>query len=124
MLNPYGRKVTSDELVSFAENAIGLLAGTESITEEVLASLPKLKVISRCGVGMDNVDLEAAKAKGIKVYNTPNGPTLAVAELTVGLMLNVIRKVSEMDVTVRSGKWKKLMGNLLFGKKIGIIGFW
>lgn len=123
VLNPYGRKVVSDELIEIAADAVGLIAGTESINEGVMSRLPSLKVISRCGAGIDNVDLAAAEKLGIKVFNTPDGPTFAVAELTIGLMLNLLRKVNKMDQELKGGKWKKEMGNLLYGKKVGIIGF-
>lgn len=123
VINPYLRKVNSQELIRLAKDAVGLIAGTESITNDILLKLPKLKVISRCGVGLDNIELDAAKRLGIKVFNTPDAPTFAVAELTVGLILNLLRKVSQADSNIRSGKWEKPMGNLLYGKKVGIIGF-
>lgn len=72
---------------------------------------------------MDNVDLAAAAELNIKVDNTPSGPTLAVAELTVGLILDLLRKSTRMDREMRACIWKKRMGNLLSGKKVGIIGF-
>jgi len=122
-LNPYKRKMNSEEIKECAKEAIGIVAGTETLDGRVLENLSNLKVISRCGSGMDNVDLIAAEKKGIKVCNTPDGPTLAVAELTVGLILNLLRRVNEMDVLLRAGKWTKIMGNLLSGKKVGIIGF-
>lgn len=123
VMNPHGRKITSEELSQLAKESVGLIAGTELITEKELSKLNGLKVISRCGVGIDNVDLKCAEKMGIKVYNTPDGPTLAVAELTVGLILSLIRKIGAMDVSIRNGEWKKQMGNLLFGKKVGIVGF-
>lgn len=122
-LNPYKKKLTCGELVDFAKDAVGLIAGIEPITQEVLENLKALKVISRCGVGLDNVDLNAAGKLGIKVFNTPDAPTLAVAELTVALILNLLRKISPMDSGVKEGKWEKMMGNLLTGKRVGIIGF-
>ena len=121
--NPYGRKIKSEELVDLAKDAVGLIAGTESIDRNIISSLSRLRIISRCGVGLDNVDLEAAKYFNVKVVNTPDAPTLAVAELTVGLILNLLRKINKMDSAIRCGQWQKLMGNLLFDKKIGIIGF-
>ena len=121
-LNPHGRKVTPDELVEIAHDAAGLVAGTESLKEEVLLRLPALKVISRCGTGLDNVDLAAARRLGIRVFNTPDAPTLAVAELTVGLMLNLLRNITIMDAATKGGAWDKLMGNLLRGKIVGILG--
>jgi D-3-phosphoglycerate dehydrogenase len=122
-LNFYGRKLKGKELQELAVDAVGLIAGTEKITREVLSSLHGLKVISRCGVGIDSIDLKEAKRLGIKVFNTPDVPTLPVAELTVGLILNLLRKISRMDRDIRSDKWEKLVGNLLCGKTVGIIGF-
>jgi len=123
IINPFGRKIKPEELVDFAKDAIGLIAGTEAIKEDTMSKLPKLKVISRCGAGLESVDLEAAKRLKLKVFNTPDAPTLAVAELTVGLILNLLRRVNKMDAAIRSGQWQKLMGNLLLNKKVGIIGF-
>jgi D-3-phosphoglycerate dehydrogenase len=71
---------------------------------------------------MDSIDLAAAKARGIKVYNTPDGPTQAVAELVMGLILSLLRKTALMDRELRQGKWKKEMGSLLSGKNVGIVG--
>ena len=122
-LNPYGRKLTSEEVVELAANSEGLIAGTEPLDAQVLNKLKDLRVISRCGVGMDNIDLAAAERQGIKVFNTPNSPAIAVAELTMGLMLALLRHIPIMDRDIRAGKWQKRMGNLLLGKKVGIIGF-
>ncbi len=122
-LNPHGRALQKEEIVDFCKGAIGMVAGTEPLDGDVLHALPRLKVISRCGVGMDNVDLNVAGELGIKVFNTPFGPTEAVAELTIGMTLNMLRKVNLMDAQIRSGVWKKQMGNLLRRKRIGIIGF-
>lgn len=123
VLNPYGRELAGEEVIKLAADAAGLIAGTESLDRSVLENLPCLRIISRCGAGMDNVDLEAAEKLNIKVFNTPFGPTLAVAELTVGLILNLLRKTTLMDREIRAGIWKKHMGNLLHGKRVGIIGF-
>jgi len=122
-LNPYKRKLSESEVVELCRDADGMIAGTESLNAKVLEQLPRLKVISRCGVGMENVDLAKAKQLKIKVLNTPDAPALAVAELTVGLILNLLRKVSFMDRKIRQGGWQKEMGNLLAGKNVGIIGF-
>ena len=123
VLNPYGRKLTGDEAIELLAGCIGVVAGTEPLSRGVLRALPDLKVISRCGSGMDNVDLEAAEERGIIVCNTPFGPTLAVAELTLTLALSLLRKVLQMDHEVRAGIWTKRMGNTLHGKTLGIIGF-
>lgn len=123
VLNHHGRKLKKEEIIELCQNAIGIIAGTEIYDGETLERLAGLEVISRCGTGMDNVDIDACKRLGIKVFNTPDAPTLAVAELTVGLMLNLLRKVSQMDIAIRNNKWEKVMGNLLSGKTVGIIGF-
>ena len=121
-MNPHGRKIIENEIIELCENAVGLIAGTEILNKEVLSKLPDLKIISRCGVGIENVDSNALNKHSIRLFNTPFGPTLPVAELTVGLILNLLRQVSIMDRDMRSGIWEKRMGNLLRGKKIGIIG--
>ena len=122
-LNPYKRTLKEEEVIELAQGMDGMIAGVEPLNKKVLNSLPGLKVISRCGVGMDNVDCKSAKDLDIAVYNTPSGPTLAVAELTLSVMLNLLRKVNQLDRQVKAGVWKKEMGFLLSGKKVGIIGF-
>ena len=123
VLNPYGRAISEDEAIELLQGCVAVAAGTEPLTARVLAALPELKVISRCGVGMDGVDLEAAKARGIVVKNTPDAPTRAVVELTLGLALDLLRQISRMDKDMRAGVWKKRMGSLLEAKKIGLIGY-
>ena len=120
--NNYGRKVSSSEIVELAKESVGIIAGTEPYTKEVLQKLPHLKVISRLGVGMDNIDLETAKAMDIKVYKTQTTPAQAVAELVVGLMIDVGRKISNQFIELKNGTWNKQMGELLHGKTLGIIG--
>ena len=122
ILNPYGRALTEDEAIALLAGCAGVAAGTEPLTERVFAALPQLKVVSRCGVGMDNVDLAAAKARGIIVCNTPDGPTRAVAELTLGLALALLREIPAMDRDIRAGVWKKRMGGLVQDKRVGVIG--
>ena len=122
VLNPYGRTLKAGKVIELAKDCHGIIAGTEPLTAEVLKNLPLLKAISRVGVGLENIDMEAARRLGIKVKNTPDVPTQAVAELTLGLILNVIRKISFMDKRIRGGTWNKEMGWLLFGKTAGIVG--
>ena len=121
-INPYKRQLIREECLLHYKDIDGLIAGTEALTAEVLQSAPKLKVVSRVGVGLDNVDIAAAKQRGIKVFNTPGGPTSAVAELTLGLILALLRHIPREDWEIRAGRWQKRMGNLLNGKKVGIIG--
>lgn len=124
-LNSNKRKLGEEEIRGILSTGAysGLIAGTEPLTQKVLESAKNLKVISRVGVGMDNVDLEAAKRLKIKVFNTPDVLTDAVAELTLGLMLCCLRKISLQDRDIRNGVWKKQMGQLLKGKTVGLIGF-
>lgn len=124
VLNPYKRRLAADEAKSLLmDNVVGMVAGVEPLTGDVLESAKYLKVIARCGVGLDSVDLVAAKKFGIRVSNTPDAPTLPVAELTMAHMLNLLRSVSLANDNIRNGKWKPLMGNQLAGKRVGIIGF-
>ena len=94
------------------------------VNAEVLAKAPKLKVIGRAGVGVDNVDIPAATAAGVLVMNTPGGNAVAVAEHTLGLMLSMARSLPEAVASTKSGKWekKKFMGSELRGKTLGILG--
>lgn len=121
--NNFGRKLEKKEIMQVCSGCIGIIAGTETYDAETLKGLEGLKIISRCGVGIDNIDMQAAADLGIKIFNTPDAPTIAVAELTVALILNLLRKVIQMDKGIRNDKWGKLMGNTLCGKNVGIIGF-
>ncbi|MEM4470835.1 MAG: hydroxyacid dehydrogenase [Zestosphaera sp.] len=95
------------------------------VTAEVISKAEKLKIIARAGVGLDNIDVKVAEAKGIKVINTPEAPTRSVAELAIGLMLAVARKIAYSDRKMREGRWvkKEAEGVELKGKTLGIIGF-
>lgn len=120
--NPFGRKLTEEEVITLASDCVGIVAGVEPLTERVMGSLPNLKVISRVGIGMDSVDLDYAKKKDIIVCNTPDGPTRPVAELTLALTLSLLRKIPQADAAMKSGTWEKQTGNLLFEKVIGVVG--
>lgn len=122
-LNPYGRKLSGEEVLKLAAQAEGLIAGTEPLDASVLRKMKNLKVISRCGVGIENVDIDAAGKMGIKVFNTPQAPVEAVAELTIGLILSLLRRIPFSDRMIREGLWEKSMGNLMNGKQIGLVGF-
>ena len=122
--NPYGRKLTEDEVLDLLLEVkpVGMIAGVEPITARVLRQAKGLKAISRCGVGLESVDLNAAGGLGITVTNTPDAPTEGVAELTIGLIFNLLRKISFLDRELRTGNWTKETGTLVRGKKVGIIG--
>jgi D-3-phosphoglycerate dehydrogenase len=94
------------------------------VTKEVLAKAPCLRAIGRAGVGVDNVDLDAATEAGVLVMNTPGGNAVSVAEHAMALMLAMARRIPQADATTRAGKWekKKLMGKELRGKTLGVIG--
>ena len=122
VLNPLGRKLSAEEAVTQLRGCVGVVAGTEPLTDKVLSACPDLRAVSRCGTGLDNVDLKTAARLGIPVRNTPDGPTQAVAELTLALALDLLREVSRMDRDLRVGVWKKRMGFAMQGKRLGIVG--
>lgn len=124
--NPFARKLTEAEVAELLarHRPVGLIAGMEPLTAKVLeGAAAHLKVVSRVGMGLDSVDREAARRLGIAVFNTPDAPSQAVAELAVALMLAALRRVAEADRLVRSGGWKPLLGGLLGGKTVGIVGY-
>lgn len=125
VLNPFGRRLTEGEVAGLIRESapVALIAGVEPLTAKVLTNAPGLKVIARCGVGLDSVDLEAAARLGIVVFTTPDGPADSVAELTLGAMLCLLRGLHRSDAGIRSGTWARPMGGLLSGKTVGIIGF-
>ena len=94
------------------------------ITKPVIDASTALAIIVRAGIGLDNVDAAAAKAKGIKVANTPSATTISVAEYTFGLMLGAVRQLGRANVTIKQHKWEKkvLHGTELYGKTLGLIG--
>jgi D-3-phosphoglycerate dehydrogenase len=101
-----------------------LVRSVVQVNPDVLSKAPKLKVVGRAGVGVDNVDLDAATAAGVLVMNTPGGNAISVAEHTLALMLAMARRIPQANASTRSGKWekKKFMGNELRGKTLGIVG--
>jgi len=120
--NPYKRKLTKEELLNLLKDDVeGLIAGLETIDREVLEK-SHIQVISRVGAGISNVDIEAARDLGILVFNTPDAPTNAVAELTIGAMLSLLRMIPLMDKALHDGQWKKTIGLQLQGKTVAIIG--
>jgi D-3-phosphoglycerate dehydrogenase len=121
--NPYKRRLSEKEIKNLlSDNFVGLVAGLEPLTENVLSNASSLKVISRCGIGLDNVDLKFASKRGIKVYNTPDAPSQSVAELTLAHILNLLRNVTYCDRSIRQNLWIRNRGFLLSEKTIGIIG--
>ena len=120
--NEYGQKLSSTQLVDLCRDCTGVIAGTEIYSKDIINQLSSLKVISRLGVGMDNIDLKVARERNIKVFKTTTTPAKAVAELVLGLLIDVARNISNSNNNLKIGKWKKQMGSLLQGKTLGIIG--
>jgi len=118
--------ISHEDLIKEIDNydAIVIRSRTK-LTADVLENVNNLKVIGRAGVGLDNVNLKKAEELNIKIFNTPEAPSISVAELTIGLLLNLIRYISKADETMHRGEWLKsnYIGNMLKGKKIGLIGF-
>jgi D-3-phosphoglycerate dehydrogenase len=118
--------ISADELVQvIGEYDAIVVRGRTKVTSKVIAAGQRLKVIGRSGVGLDNVDRVAAKERGIQVVNSPEGPSVSVAELVFALAFNVLRRVSFADQGMREGKWlkKACKGNELKGRTLGIVGF-
>lgn len=121
-INAIGRRLKEDELVGMVAETEILIAGTEPITAKVMDAAPSLKLISRVGIGMDNVDLLAARTRGIAVSYTPEAPAPAVAELTFGLMLSLLRHTHVANLGMHRGEWDRHMGRRISEVTIGIIG--
>lgn len=121
--NPFGRKLTEEEISQLlTDSVVGLLAGVEPLTAQVISNAKNLRVISRCGVGLDNVDQAAARERDIFVVSTPDAPVDAVVEMTMGLMLATLRQIPEADRQVRENGWPRLKGRLLKARTVGILG--
>ena len=122
--NPHGRRMTEDEvrdLLAETSSTV-MIAGVEPLTASVFDANPQLEVISRCGSGLDAIDLKAAANAGISIYRTPEAPAEAVAELTVSLAIGVLRRIGEADRIMRTGDWHALMGRSYSRSRIGIAG--
>jgi D-3-phosphoglycerate dehydrogenase len=120
--NPTGKPLSSSEVADLLPGVDGFIAGLDAIDRAALEKADRLKVISRYGVGVDNVDLEACKEKGIIVTNTPGANSVSVAELALALMLALARQIPEAVQNVQQGKWPRFSGISLEGKTIGILG--
>lgn len=122
LINPLGRKLKGEELEEMIADYDVLIAGTEEITDAVMAKATNLKLISRVGVGLDNLDLLAAQRRGIKVSYTPDAPAPAVAELTICLMLSLLRSVHVSNFQMHRREWYRHIGRRIPEVTIGIIG--
>lgn len=122
VLNPLGRRLKEGEVASVISGFPVVIAGTETISEQAMAACPDVKAICRVGIGLDSVDLLAAQRRGIAVSYTPDGPSAAVAELTVGLIIDLLRGVSQADRRMRAGEWSRYSGGRIARSTIGVVG--
>jgi D-3-phosphoglycerate dehydrogenase len=122
VFNPENRPLCEDELIPLLEGCDGCIAGLDPYTKRVIENAENLKVISRYGTGVDNVDLAAAQKHDILVCRTPGVNAQAVAELVFGLTLCLIRKLPHLDRSTREGKWDRSVGGELYQKTLGILG--
>lgn len=122
-LNRAGRLLTEAELAALVEGARALIVSTEPVTAAVMDRAgPGLRIIARYGAGIDNVDVAAAVQRGIVVCNTPGANDVAVAELTLALMLALARHLPAAHEAVRRGAWERPVGTELRGKRLGLVG--
>ena len=122
LINPLGRKLKEEELAEMVADFDVIIAGTEPITDLVMSRASRLKLISRVGIGLDSVDLLSAERRGIRVSYTPDAPAPAVAELTLGLMLTLLRSVHVANLQMHNGNWQRHFGRRISEVTIGIIG--
>lgn len=121
-INPLGRKLKEIELAELIGESEVLIAGTEPVTEAVMKRAPRLRLIARVGIGLDSVDLLAARRRGISVSYTPDAPAKAVADLTIGLMLNLLRQIHVSNTQLHAGQWQRFFGRRLGEVTIGLLG--
>ena len=121
--NDTGRPLSSAQLAALLPGVDGTIAGLDAIDAAALAAADSLRVVARYGVGVDNVDLAAAAARGIVVTNTPGANARSVAELAVALLLLLARPVVRAAAETRAGGWPRLPGLSLAGKTVGLVGF-
>jgi D-3-phosphoglycerate dehydrogenase / 2-oxoglutarate reductase len=122
LINPLGRKLNEKELALMVSDFDAIIAGTEKITDDVMENGKNLRLISRVGIGLDSVDLLAAKRRGVKVSYTPDAPSPAIAEFTVGLMLTMLHSVHLSNFQMHVGHWNRYFGRRIPDVTIGVIG--
>jgi D-3-phosphoglycerate dehydrogenase len=122
LINPLNRKLTEKELAEMVVDFDVIIAGTEIISDHVMSCSRQLKLISRVGIGLDSVDLVSARKRGIKVSYTPEEPAPAVSEITIGMILTLLRSVHVSNIQMHQGNWHRYFGRRLSECTIGIIG--
>ncbi|CVI62266.1 phosphoglycerate dehydrogenase [Agrobacterium sp. TS43] len=121
--NGFGRPMTFDELSARLGDVDAVIAGVDTWNDRVFDLAPRLKAIARFGVGVDNIDIDAAHRHGIAVTNAPGGNANAVAELTLGLILSAMRRIPYLHDALRGGAWDRFVGQELIGRRVGLLGF-
>ena len=121
-LNPYGRRLREEEAAELIGPYEVVIAGTEPITQAVLDRAPNLRLIAHTGIGLDNIPLALARARGIAVTYTPSAPSPAVGELVIGQMIALLRFTSIADRGMRKEIWNRWIGRRLSGLTVGVIG--
>ena len=122
LINPLGRKLAEEDLLDLAPNFDIIIAGTEPITSRVMRASESLKMIARVGVGLDSVDLKAAKQRGVVVTYTPEAPAPAVADLALGSIITLLRCANLANAEMKQGKWHRFFGRRLECSTVGVIG--
>lgn len=122
-LNPYNRRLTRSDYPACFKDVDFILAGLEPYDRDVFASYPGIRVLSRIGIGVDSIDLDAARAHDVAVYNTPAAPSRSVADLTVGFIICLTRGTIPMHVDFHQGRWNPYLGRELTGLTVGLLGF-
>lgn len=122
VLNELGHRLDKNEIIRLGQDCDGIIAGVEPYDEYVLNNLPRLKCISRNGVGIDNIDIDIAQLKGVAILNTPDVVVQPVAEMTLAMIFDLLRLLTLHTNLLKSCKWEKHAGYLLSGRKVGIIG--
>ena len=117
-----GQHLEGDDLVAALQGCVGVVAGDDRFTREVLDRLPELRVISKWGIGIDGIDLAAAAERGIVVRNTPGMFNDEVADITMAYVTMLARQLVQIDRAVRQGSWHKPPGTSLRGRTLGIVG--
>jgi len=120
--SPQDRPLREAEMVDLIADVDGAILGLDEVTARVIAAGKRLKVISRYGVGVDNVDLKAATEAGVVVTNTPGTNHISVAELTMGLIISLARHIPQYNSSTKAGSWGRVTGLELAGKTLGLIG--
>lgn len=117
-----GKQPSEEQLLEVVPHCVGYIAGVEPISRKVLEAAKRLKIISRNGVGIDNIDLEAAKRLAIAVEGTPGANSQGVAELALGLMFDSLRSIALSNAVLKSGQWTRKLGSEVQGKTLGLVG--